>query len=291
MLSICLLVSGKLGIQSLQYIHQNSHHVSAVFTDKNSFEVIRFCKSKDIPLYIGNPRNGKSAAFIRRLECDILLSINYLFIIEQDLIDLPRQYAINIHGSLLPKYRGRTPHVWAIINGENETGITAHLIAEGVDRGAIVKQIKIPIREQDKGVDILTKFQVLYPKLIDSVLSDIKENRIELITQDETKATYFGKRTPADGKINWEWSKERIRNWIRAQSKPYPGAFSYYENSKLVIHWAEYCDEGYHYQDLNGSILRVLKDGLIVKTPNGALHISNIEGSESIEFQKGDILI
>ena len=154
-------------------------------------------------------------------------------------------YAINIHGSLLPKYRGSTPHVWAIINGEKEAGITAHFIDESVDNGDIVHQIKVPIQDDDTGAMILKKYNQQYPLLIKKILIDIKCDSLKVRAQDATKATYFGKRTPEDGHINWNWSKERIRNWIRAQAHPYPGAFFFINNVKVIVNKASFCDLGF----------------------------------------------
>lgn len=223
----------------------------------------------------------------------MLLSINYLFIVENDLIQLPKKYAINIHGSLLPKYRGRTPHVWAIINGEKETGVTAHLMEAKVDEGAIVHQIRIPILEQDTGGNILEKYEEVYPQLIEKVLKDIKNNCINLIPQDESKATYFGKRTPEDGRINWHWSRERIRNWIRAQAKPYPGAFTYFEENqqRLVIHKAQFSERGFHYQMENGRILETGDDHMVIKTSNGSLRIFEMEHYNKDLVKQGIVLL
>lgn len=292
MLNICLLVSGGLGFTILQQIHQSVHRLSAVFTNKDSETIIRYCQKAQIPIFIGNPRNGKASTFIKSIESDILLSVNYLFLIENDLIAHPKSWAINVHGSLLPKYRGRTPHVWAIINGEKQTGITAHLIDEAMDNGDVVKQLRLEIGRNDTGGKILEKFSVLYPKLIEEVLDDITNDRLVPQKQDISKATYFGKRTQADGKINWNWGRERIRNWIRAQAKPYPGAFTFCEGHKLTVHKAEFSDLGFRSSFENGTILKVTSDAVFVKTPNGCLKISEIEFErEKINLQKEKKLI
>jgi len=132
MIRLGLLVSGNLGSIALTNLESN-HHVIFVMTDKNSVSIIDFCKHKKINYFLGNPRGGKCITFIQSFEIDVLVSVNYLFLIDKDLINFPKKLAFNIHGSLLPKYRGRTPHVWAIINNEKETGITAHRIDEGCD--------------------------------------------------------------------------------------------------------------------------------------------------------------
>lgn len=290
MLSICLLVSGGLGLRVLGQVYESPHRLAGVFTDKKSTEIIAFCKAHQIPVFAGNPRKGKAATFIQGISCEILLSVNYLFLIEKDLIDLPTRYAINIHGSLLPKYRGRTPHVWAIINGEKETGVTAHLMDEEVDNGKIVQQVVVPIEAEDTGGKVLEKFWKIYPQLVERILADIEADRIEPKTQEISEAVYFGKRTPADGQINWDWSKARIRNWVRAQAKPYPGAFTFYEGKKLIVHRVDFSNLGYHYEQANGTILAIGEGTLIVKTPNGALQLSQLETAEALSFRKEIVL-
>lgn len=287
MISICLLVSGDLGLTILRKIHKSPYNLSAVFTNKNSDDIVNYCVNENISFFVGNPRNGKAASFIADIDCDILLSVNYLYIIENDIIQLPKLYAINIHGSLLPKYRGRTPHVWAIINGEKQTGITAHLIDEAVDNGAIIKQMVVPIEESDTGGIILAKFHALYPDFIDSILIEVVSNTLVFTKQNNDKATYFGKRTPTDGRINWDWNRERIRNWIRAQAKPYPGAFTFLEGNKLTIHQSDFHDYGFKQKDENGKILSVMSGKIIVKTTNGALLISHIESDFKLNFLTG----
>ena len=172
-------------------------------------------------------------------------SIIYLYIIEADLLNLINGYAVNFHGSLLPKYRGRTPHVWAIINGEREAGITVHLMNENCDDGDIVKQVVVPIGDDDTGGIILDKYKELYHRLVCQVVEDIEKGAVSGRVQDVSKATYFGKRTPNDGKINWDWQKERIRNWVRAQASSYPRAFACLDGKKITINKIKFSDLGF----------------------------------------------
>ncbi len=281
-----ILTSGHLGFVILKQI-SDFYNIELIFTDKNSAEVINYANKNEIALYIGNPRNNNCQPFIENKEIDILISINYLFIIEKDLINFPRLLTFNIHGSLLPKYRGRTPHVWAIINNEKETGITAHLIDSECDTGDIIKQIRIPIELNETGADILNKFQENYFNLIDSILKEIKQNNtIKTTKQDHSKASYFSKRTPKDGEINWEWQKERIYNWIRAQASPYPGAFTHINNQKLTIDEVKYSD--HHFTDSIPNGFIISNEPFIVKTPNGAIEICSIR--ENINIIKGSTL-
>ena len=281
-------MSGTLGLTCLEFIN-NISCVCYVFTDKKSKEIVDFCKKNNIPYFIGNPRNDKAVDFIKKYPTHVILSINYLFIINSDLIRLPRKYAINFHGSLLPKYRGRTPHVWSIINNEKETGITAHRITEECDKGEIVHQEKIQILPDTTGGNILEQFINLYPVIIQKVINMIENDQVLLVQQDETKATWFGKRTHEDGEINWNWQKERIYNWVRAQSSPYPGAFSFYNKIKIIIHKIEFSEIGFDFKQENGTILQGGNQP-IIKTPNGAVKLLVIETDRMIEFIKDEKL-
>ena len=274
---IGLLISGGLGSIVLSGI-QTSNQLIFVMTDKESTEIINACDKLGIKTYVGNPRGGRCSEFIRDVDIDVLISVNYLFLIEADLINLPKKLAFNLHGSLLPKYRGRTPHVWAIINNEKWTGVTAHLIDKGCDTGDILEQQKIRIESSDTGATILEKYAKVYPVLLNSVLKSIKKNSLNPKPQKAEEATYFGKRTPKDGLINWDWHRKRIHNWIRAQAPPYPGAFSIVNKKKIVFESSANSNLGFDYNTKNGTILS--ESPLIVKTPNGALELNLYQKSD-----------
>ena len=277
-MNIGLLISGGLGLEALKLVSSIKTPVF-VLTNKTSAGIIDYCGDANIPNFVGNPRNGAAMQFLNNKQVDLILSINYLFLIEKDIVEFPSKYCINIHGSLLPKYRGRTPHVWSIINNEKYTGVTAHFIDENCDTGAIVKQEKIEIKELDTGASLLEKYTPVYLKMITDLLKEVQEDNIVTTVQDESKATYFNKRTPDDGAINWDWQKERIRNWVRAQAYPYPGAFSVLNDQRVIIDEVVYSDMGYK-QDLpNGLVLGI--SPVLVKTQNGVVELIKIrEGKE-----------
>jgi methionyl-tRNA formyltransferase len=141
---------------------------------------------------------------------------------------------MNIHGSLLPKYRGRTPHVWSIINGEEYSGITSHIIEETVDTGDIIDQISVRIDRDDTGYRLLKKFEELYPKLLINSLNRL-EKKEPLIKQKENDASFFGKRTPDMGYIDFYKSINEVINFVRAQANPYPGAYYFLKDGKKII--------------------------------------------------------
>lgn len=281
-----LLLSGGLGLEIFRKV-MGLHEIVFVFTDKQSNEIVEFAQQNLIPVFVGNPRNNSTSDFIKDKSIEVLVSINYLYLIDNQLIQMPTMLAFNIHGSLLPKYRGRTPHVWSIINNESITGITAHVIDSGCDTGPILNQITVKIGHDDTGNTILEKFKSLYFPLLQEVLNQIELGTHSFTVQDESLATYFGKRAPDDGRINWDWQKERIRNWVRAQAYPYPGAFSWNKNQKIIIDDLVFVDCGYHYENPNGLVLSI--NPLLIKTSNGVVEIKQVRNFDH-SLQVGDIL-
>jgi methionyl-tRNA formyltransferase len=284
-MKIGVLASGNLGAQVLKGLY-DVYEIDFVATDSSSTAIYDFAIENKIKIFKGNPRKGKAIKHIGSSNIAVLVSVNYLFLIEEDLISLPSIMAINVHGSLLPKYRGRTPHVWAIINGESKTGITVHQITKGCDEGKIINQLVLPIDKDMTGGELLSIYNDNYLTLIDKTLKVIELGDFKLTAQDDKAATYFGKRGPEDGIINWNWSKERIINWVRAQACPYPGAFTLYNQEKVIIDKVVDSNLGYYCEMENGTILN--NNPLIVKTPNGALEIINMRCN--IEFIKKEIL-
>ena len=272
---ITLLASGGLGFTALKALH-SQYAIAYVFTDRNSVDLRRYAEAEGLPVFVGNPRGGRAQAVLPAARCDVLLSVNYLFLIEADLLAVASRYAINLHGSLLPKYRGRTPHVWAIINGEKETGVTAHLMTPELDAGAVVGQRTLTIEPDTTGADVLATYAKIYPALLAEVLDKISENTLVPVPQDEGEATYFPKRTPDDGRINWSWSRERVRNWIRAQAPPYPGAFFEFGGNRVTIHYARLSSRGFRHEQPDGTLLAVEGNELEIKLADGALRIGPV---------------
>jgi methionyl-tRNA formyltransferase len=271
-----VLVSGNLGFTILKELKDN-YKVNFVLTDKQSLSILGFCIENQIPFFAGNPRGRDVINKLNDPGCDLIVSVNYLFLIEKDIIHYPRKIAVNFHGSLLPKYRGRTPHVWAIINNEKKTGITGHIIDENCDTGDIISQTEVLIKKEYTGQDVLNIFNQLYPGFVRETIDAIVNGKIKPVKQNNTKATYFGKRTAADGQISWEWQRERIYNWIRAQAKPYPGAFSFIGMKKIVIHRTAFSDAGFDYRTNNGQVIAFEDGSPVVKTPNGCIRLVEYE--------------
>jgi methionyl-tRNA formyltransferase len=277
-----------LGYRVLKYLY-DKENIVAVLTDKTSTEIHAFCNKMNIPCFKGNARNKRCVAFVEQYKDSILLSVNYLFLFDERIITL-FECRFNVHGSLLPKYRGRTPHVWAIINNEKKTGITIHAITLECDAGDIFFQKEILIKRSDTGASILRKYSFHYPKLIECFLQVFRERKIIGIRQNENLMTYFGKRVPGDGRVNWDWQRERIYNWIRALAHPYPGAFCFLKNIKININRIVFSDFGFVFNLDNGTIVNVARNSFVVKTSNGCIEVVDYDVMGDIALSRGDIL-
>jgi UDP-4-amino-4-deoxy-L-arabinose formyltransferase/UDP-glucuronic acid dehydrogenase (UDP-4-keto-hexauronic acid decarboxylating) len=172
---------------------------------------------------------------IKELSPDILFSFYYRQLIQREILDVPKAGCLNLHGSLLPKYRGRVPINWVLVNGEKETGVTLHYMTPRPDDGDIVAQKKISISDDDTALRLHWKVAQAAEKLLDGVLPQIQNGNAPRIPQDHGKATYFGGRRPADGEIEWVKTAREIRNLIRAVTKPFPGAFSFIGERKCFF--------------------------------------------------------
>lgn len=172
---------------------------------------------------------------IERWHPDLLLALGWYYMIPRKVREAVPLGCAGIHVSLLPKYRGGAPIPWAIINGETESGITFFYLGNGVDNGEIIAQEKYTIEQDDTCATVYEKATLASIKVLRKYLPRIVAGTAPRIPQDETQATYFPQRKPEDGLIDWSWSAKRIRNFIRAQTRPYPGAFTYIGDKKVVI--------------------------------------------------------
>jgi methionyl-tRNA formyltransferase len=182
-----------------------------------------------------NVNAAESVAWIRNLAPDLLLVVGWTQLIKSELLNVPRIACLGFHASLLPKYRGRAPVNWAILNGETETGNTLMVLAPGADEGDIVCQRRIRIDLADDCRTIYEKVSLTECEMLDEVLLLIRQGRMPRRKQDSSHATVMPKRRPEDGLIEWNWPAARIYNWVRALTQPYPGAFTYLDGRKIII--------------------------------------------------------
>jgi methionyl-tRNA formyltransferase len=170
-----------------------------------------------------NPNTPEVVAKIRALQPDFFFSFYYREMLKRELLEIPKHGALNMHGSLLPKYRGRVPVNWAIIHGETETGSTLHYMTEKPDNGDIVAQQAVPILPNDTALQVFQKVTVAAEMALNAVLPDLLAGNAPRIKQDLSKGGYFGGRKAEDGVIDWSQSAQAIHNLVRAVAPPYPG--------------------------------------------------------------------
>jgi len=234
-----------IGCVGIEALLRNGFQIAAVFTHKDDprenawFDsVAQLAASQGIPVFAPDDINHPLwVKRIKDLAPDIIFSFYYRNIIRQPILDTPPAGCLNLHGSLLPKYRGRCPINWVLVNGEKETGVTLHYMTPKPDDGDIVHQKKITITDDDTARSLHDRAARAASILLDEVLPQLKDGTAPREPQDHSKATYYGGRSAADGQIDWTVEAEQVRNLVRAVTRPYPGAFSHIANEKCVF-WA-----------------------------------------------------
>ncbi|MDD4963482.1 MAG: formyltransferase [Gallionella sp.] len=182
-----------------------------------------------------NPNTPEVVAQIRALQPEFFFSFYYREMLKRELLEIPTRGALNMHGSLLPKYRGRVPVNWAIIHGETETGATLHYMTEKPDNGDIVAQQAVPILPNDTAHEVFQKTTVAAEMALHRILPDLLSGSAPAVKQDLSLGGYFGGRKAADGVIDWRKSATEIHNLVRAVAPPYPGATSILLGKSLRI--------------------------------------------------------
>jgi methionyl-tRNA formyltransferase len=175
-------------------------------------------------------------ARLRALRPDFLFSFYYRSLLSAGLLASARRGALNIHGSLLPKYRGRAPVNWAILKGESETGATLHYMVEKADAGDIVDQLGVPILVDDDALAVFAKVTVAAETILARSLPKLISGTAERRPQAIVPGQYFGRRTPEDGRIDWARPAHEIHDLVRAVAPPFPGAFTQVGGERWEIH-------------------------------------------------------
>lgn len=236
----------EVGYVCLEEMIAQGADIAAVFThpdDPNENIWFRSCADlasrSGIPVRAVSKISDDDVKFIEEVAPDFIFSFYYRAMIPNAVLKCAKRGAYNMHGALLPKYRGRACVNWAVINGERETGATLHVMTDKADSGDILSQRAVPIAREDTAHDVFLKVADAARGMIHDDLASIFKGTIKARPQDESQATAFGRRTPADGKIDWTMSAERIYDLVRGVTHPFPGAFTELDGKKLFIWRAE----------------------------------------------------
>lgn len=238
-----VLAYHNIGCTGIRALLEQGFEIEAIFTHKDDpneslwFEsVADLAVEKQIPVYAPEDINHPMwVDKIRGLNPDMIFSFYYRSMVKQDILDIPAKGSYNLHGSLLPSYRGRCPVNWVLVNGEQETGVTLHQMVPQADAGDIVVQQKVAITDEDTAVSLYEKMTAAAQTLLAQALPALKAGTVTLTPQDSTASSYFGGRTADDGCIDWQQPATKVRNLIRAVTRPYPGAFSVIAARKCLI--------------------------------------------------------
>ena len=251
----CLSVLIRRGVNvKLVYTHEDDPNEEHWFSS-----VRELAEKNSIPFRTDTP----SVEAVSAVKPDVIFSFYYRSMIPMNILDLAPLGAFNMHGSLLPKYRGRACVNWAVLNGETEAGVTLHHMTARADAGNIVGQEAVDIGSKETAHDVFMKIVPAAGRLLERCLDDILAGNAEGTPQDDTQATKFGRRTPADGIIDWTKSAREIHNLVRAVAKPFPGAFTFHDGHKIMIWKTRVLD----------SIPTGAENSLLVKTKDGLLEI------------------
>lgn len=198
--------------------------------------VAKLCEEKKIPYITPNANQLMDLVpQIQKLAPDYLFSFYYRHMIPAEILACAKIGALNMHGSLLPKYRGRAPVNWAILHGEAETGATLHIMEVKPDAGDIVGQSKVSIGPNETATEVFAKVSQAAVAVINQVLPELVQGYIPRKPNNLAQGSYFGGRKPADGQILWHQTAQQVHDLVRAVAPPYPGAFTDWQGQRMIV--------------------------------------------------------
>jgi methionyl-tRNA formyltransferase len=285
-------------------IELNEEVVAVFYFTEDAHEKIWYqkvqdvAKEKGIPTYdIKATDKSSVTGILQKLKPDVIFCVSWRYKLHREQYSIPSKGCICFHDSLLPKYRGFAPMNWAIINGEERTGVTMFYIADDIDSGDIIGQKAVNIGIMDNAKTIDEKLTPLYIELLIENFPLIALKKAKRLAQDHTQATMTCKRIPEDGLINWSQSSYQIYNLTRGLTDPYPGAFTFLRDTsgvrKIYIWKASLDDEKKLYSGrIPGRIVEILKGkGVKILTGDGTLIIEDISQENQPEKIKADKII
>jgi methionyl-tRNA formyltransferase len=287
-----------IGYLCLKELIARGEEVCAVVTHADDpgehiwFEsVAALAHAAGIPVFSPNtPNTPQCVRAIRDLNPDLILSCYYRRLLSKALLAIPRLGGINLHGSLLPKYRGRAPVNWVLVNGETQTGVTLHYMTEEPDAGDIIAQRPVDIAFEDTALTLFKKITQTALELFQATFPFIKAGAAPRLPQDPTQATYFGGRTPEDGRIAWDRPALALYNLVRAVTMPYPGAFTFLRGKRLYVWNSRIVQDDHSGKWPSGTILGAHDTGCLVATRQGSLLLIQVQ-LQGEELLSGEALM
>ena len=283
-MNIIFMGTPDFALPTLQQLYESDHHVLAVVTQPDRPKgrnrkpapppVKQFAMEHGFPVLQPETITPDLIKVLGDLEPDFIIVVAFGQILKKDLLALPRHFCINLHSSLLPKYRGAAPINWAIINGDKETGVTTMKMDAGLDTGDTLLSWKAPIRDEDDAQSLHDTLAREGARLVLETLRQLKEKNLQPVPQDSSLSSYAPKLRKEDGLIDWSKSAGEIHNRIRGL-EPWPGAYTFSKSKRLRICKTEMApsDSG----DQVGKIARVSDHGIEVGTGDGRIIVTQLQ--------------
>jgi methionyl-tRNA formyltransferase len=288
----------QFSVPALVALHANNYDVAMVVTapDRPSGRGRKVAPpavkvtALDLGYRVLQPASIKTAEFcdvVAQHRPDLLIVIAFGNIVPENVLALPRKGTINVHASLLPKYRGPAPIQWAIINGEKETAVCTQLMKKEIDTGDILLSAKVSIRPDETAGDLHDRLSEKSAAVLIDTLRGLAENTIQPLPQDHSLATYAPMLSKDDGLIRWNKSAESLVNFIRGVT-PWPGAYTFLDDKRLKIFKSR--PVAMEFTESPGTVLKGFADELRIATANGALCVEEIQVDSGKRLKIRDFL-
>lgn len=298
-MNIVFMGTPDFAVPCLNELIENNHNVIGVVTQPDKPKgrsgelscppVKEFAQRCNIDVF--QPQKIRESEFVEKLKDinpDLIVVVAFGQILPESILNIPKYGCINVHGSLLPKYRGAAPIQWSIINGDEVTGVTTMYMDKGMDTGDIIQKREIEIG-QDETADILfNRLSKLGSELLIETINKIQDGTITREKQDESQATKVGMLTKEIGNINWSKSALEIKNLIRG-TYPWPGSYTYYKGIKVKLFSIKI--DTNEYNKSPGTIVDVTKDSIVVQCGKGSAIIKEIQFESSRRMSVKDYLV
>ncbi|MCM6776025.1 methionyl-tRNA formyltransferase [Nocardia sp. CDC159] len=232
------------GRRTLQALIDSGHQVVLSVTHPDSSDsykgiwsdsVAELAREHGIPVHLTERADAETIDLVKRAEPDLIVVNSWYTWMPPELYNLPPHGTLNLHDSLLPKFTGFSPVLWALISGESEFGLTIHRMDDGLDTGDILVQRSLPIGPTATGTELVLAGMDLIPGALQEALDAIESGNPVWRPQNKAERTYFHKRSERDSKLDWHWAAADLERLVRALSDPYPPAFSYYRGEKVEV--------------------------------------------------------
>ncbi|MCQ2976752.1 MAG: methionyl-tRNA formyltransferase [archaeon] len=286
--------------KSLEKLIDSKHEIALVVTKEDKpanrgYElqmtpVKKLALENNIEVITPSKVKGNDELFekLKNIEADVFCVVAYGKILPKNILDLPKKGCVNVHGSLLPKYRGAAPIQFAVINGDEKTGVTTMYMDEGVDTGDILKVSEYAITDEDTAETVFDKLADMGGDLLVDTLNAIEDGTVTRTKQNEDEATHCGMLTKKDGEINFDMETKKLFSFVRGMT-PWPSAYTYLDGKMLkVLDLKKVLDENSN--AVPGTVISTSDDGVLVKTNDGAILITKLQLEGKKAMDAGDFL-